>query len=209
MKSIRKTKKSGRRTDSNLYISFSFCKFSDKRFGKAENFINLVLPKTGNPLLPVASDAELARIGNPKWILHCIDLAFPINAIMKQTILTIDDERSIRLLLESFLSKNYEVTSKGNGEDALEWLETHLPDLIICDVQMPGMDGYAVLEHIRQRGYTKHTPVVMLSGVESSKERVKCYRLGAQDFLAKPFNPEELDEVIRKNLFPVHYALKW
>ena len=71
------------------------------------------------------------------------------------------------------------------------------------------MKGYEFIEKVRQRGYTKHTPIVMLSGVESSNERVKCYRLGAQDFLAKPFNPEELSEIILKNLFPVHYALKW
>lgn len=128
---------------------------------------------------------------------------------MKHKILTIDDEKSIRLLLESFLSKSHEVVSKSNGMEALDWLETNMPDLIICDVQMPVMDGYQFVEKVRQRGYTKHTPIIMLSGVESSKERVKCYKLGAQDFLAKPFNPEELDEIIKKNLYPVHYALKW
>ena len=128
---------------------------------------------------------------------------------MRHKILIVDDEKSIRLLLQNFLSKTYVVESKSDGVDALEWLEDNLPDLIICDVQMPNMDGYLFLEKVRQRGFTKHTPVIMLSGVESSKERVKCYRLGAQDFLAKPFNPEELAEVIKKNLFPVHYALKW
>lgn len=128
---------------------------------------------------------------------------------MKHKILVVEDERSIRLLLESFLLKEYDVISKSDGVEALDWLESNLPDLIICDVQMPNMDGYQFVEKLRQRGYTKHTPVVMLSGVENSKERVKCYKLGAQDFLAKPFNPEELEEIIKKNLFPIHYALKW
>jgi len=128
---------------------------------------------------------------------------------MKIKILVVEDERSIRLLLESFLSGTYDVVSKADGVEALDWLETNMPDLIICDVQMPNMDGYTFLEKVRQRGYTKHTPVVMLSGVENSKERVKCYKLGAQDFLAKPFNPEELDELIKKNLYPIHYAVKW
>jgi DNA-binding response OmpR family regulator len=128
---------------------------------------------------------------------------------MKHKILIIDDERSIRLLLESFLSKEYDVVSKSDGREALDWLEVNLPDLIICDVQMPNMDGYQFVEKVRQRGYTKHTPVVMLSGVESSKERVKCYKLGAQDFLSKPFNPEELDQILKKNLTPIHYAVKW
>jgi DNA-binding response OmpR family regulator len=128
---------------------------------------------------------------------------------MKHKILIIDDEPSIRLLLENFLSKTYEVIVKSDGMEALEWLEGNLPDLIICDIQMKNLDGYQFLEKLRQRGFTKHTPVIMLSGVESSKERIKCYQLGAQDFLSKPFNPEELGELIKKNLFPIHYAIKW
>ena len=65
------------------------------------------------------------------------------------------------------------------------------------------------LKKVRQRGYTKHTPVIMLSATEASKDRIKCYRLGAQDYLIKPFNPEELNELVKKNLFPIHYAVKW
>ncbi|MCX6246592.1 MAG: response regulator [Bacteroidetes bacterium] len=128
---------------------------------------------------------------------------------MKHKILIIDDEPSICMLLENFLSKKYEISCQYDGSEALIWLEGNLPDLIICDIQMPKMDGYVFLEKLRQRGYTKHTPVIMLSGVESSKERIRCYRLGAQDFLAKPFNPEELEELINKNLFPIHFAGKW
>ena len=128
---------------------------------------------------------------------------------MNHKILVIDDEPSICILLENFLSKKYEVTCEYDGLEALRWLESNLPDLIICDIQMPIMNGYMFLEKLRQRGYTKHTPVIMLSGVESSKERIKCYQLGAQDFLAKPFNPEELEELIKKNLFPIHFAGKW
>jgi CheY-like chemotaxis protein len=124
-------------------------------------------------------------------------------------ILVIDDELSIRMLLENFLSKDFMVVSKADGLAALEWLEGNLPELIICDIQMPKMDGYEFLEKVRRRGYTRHTPVIMLSGAESSKDRIKCYRLGAQDFLVKPFNPEELGELIRKNLNPIHYAIKW
>jgi len=128
---------------------------------------------------------------------------------MKKKILVIDDEQSIRLLLDNFLSPEYTVIPKQDGIEALEWLESDIPDLIVCDIQMPRMDGYKVLEKVRQRGYTKHTPVLMLSANETSKERVKCYKLGAQDYLTKPFNPEELEEMIRKNLHPIHYAISW
>ena len=75
---------------------------------------------------------------------------------------------------------------------------------------MKPMDGFTFVEKVRQRGFTKHTPIVMLSGNgEKSEDRVKCYQLGAQDFLAKPFSPVELTELIKKNLDPIHYAVKW
>ena len=128
---------------------------------------------------------------------------------MKPKILVIDDEVSILMLLENFLSQDYTVIGKEKGQEALDWLETDIPDLIICDIQMPTMDGYTFLEKVRQRGYTKHTPIMMLSANEESKERVRCYKLGAQDYLTKPFNPEELEEIIKKNLNPIHFDIKW
>jgi DNA-binding response OmpR family regulator len=128
---------------------------------------------------------------------------------MQHKILVIDDDLSIRLMLENFLSKDYDVICKSDGVEAMEWLEGNQPHLIICDIQMPKMDGYECLTWIRQRGYTRHTPVIMLSATDTSKERIRCYRLGAQDYLIKPFNPEELEEIVKKNLFPIHYAVKW
>jgi DNA-binding response OmpR family regulator len=128
---------------------------------------------------------------------------------MKKKILIVDDERSICLLLENFLSQDYDVMTIENGQEALEWLESNLPDLIISDIQMNNMDGYQFLTKVRQRGFTKHTPIIMLSAKSESKERIKCYQLGAQDYLTKPFNPEELDELVKKNLFPVHFAMAW
>ncbi|MFD1616587.1 response regulator [Gelatiniphilus marinus] len=121
---------------------------------------------------------------------------------MKKKILVVDDELSICLLLENFLSENYDVTTIRDGFEASLWLEDNIPDLIISDIQMPQMDGYEFLTKLRKRGFTKHTPVIMLSGKSESKERIKCYRLGAQDYLTKPFNPEELDELVKKNLYP-------
>lgn len=128
---------------------------------------------------------------------------------MKKNILILDDETSIGLLLENFLSADYDVKHISDGNQALEWLELNLPDLIICDIQMPGMDGYEFLTRVRQRGFTRHTPFIMLSAKAESKERIKCYKLGAQDYLTKPFNPEELEELVKKNLYPIHFALAW
>jgi DNA-binding response OmpR family regulator len=87
--------------------------------------------------------------------------------------------------------------------------DSNIPDLVISDIRMTNMDGYEFIVKVRQRGFTKHTPFIMLSGKSESKERIKCYRLGAQDYLTKPFNPEELEELVKKNLYPIHYAIEW
>jgi len=129
--------------------------------------------------------------------------------VMRKKILVVDDEITICFMLENFLSEEYDVISFNDGINALEWLEGNLPDLIISDIEMPNMDGYEFLVQVRDRGFTKHTPIIMLSAKSESKERIKCYKLGAQDYLTKPFNPEELEELVKKNLFPIHYSINW
>jgi DNA-binding response OmpR family regulator len=111
----------------------------------------------------------------------------------KKKILAIDDELSIRLLLENFLSKTYDVITKADGMEALKWMEEgNLPDLVVADIQMPNVDGYEFIKNLRSSGFFKDIPLIMLSGIESSQEKVKCLKLGANDYMVKPFNPEEL-----------------
>ena len=111
---------------------------------------------------------------------------------MKKKILVIDDERTIRVLLENFL-KEYVVTTKNDGLEGLSWLqEGNMPDLIVADIQMPILDGYEFVKQLRASGYFKDIPLIVLSGIESTAEKVKCLKLGANDYLVKPFNPEEL-----------------
>lgn len=121
---------------------------------------------------------------------------------MKKKILVIDDEITIRTLLEKFLNQTYDVTALSNGQEGLNWLQTgNLPDLMIVDLEMPSMNGYEFIQNVRSSGYFQDIPIMMLSGVDSSTERVKCYQLGANDFMIKPFNPEELSlkiEIIMK-----------
>ena len=112
---------------------------------------------------------------------------------MKQ-ILIIDDEITIRTLLERFLSKKYDVVVKQDGLEAMSWLqEGNIPDLILADLEMPEYDGRWLLENIKSSNFFKDIPLAMLSGVDESKERISCLRSGAKDFILKPFNPEELD----------------
>ena len=111
---------------------------------------------------------------------------------MKKKILVIDDERTIRVLLENFL-KEYVVITKNDGLEGLSWLqEGNMPDLIVADIQMPNLDGYEFVKQLRASGYFKDIPLIVLSGIESTTEKVKCLKLGANDYLVKPFNPEEL-----------------
>lgn len=67
-----------------------------------------------------------------------------------------------------------------------------MPDLIVADIQMPNIDGYEFVKQIRASGFFRNIPLIVLSGLESSNEKVKCLKLGANDYLVKPFNPEEL-----------------
>ena len=128
---------------------------------------------------------------------------------MMKKIMVVDDDPMMCSVLEFFLKDKYEIITVQSPVEALSMLDNSIPDLIISDVQMNDMSGFEFLRHVRLRGYTKHTPIIMLTANAESSERVKCYKSGAQDYLVKPFNPEELHELIKKNLYPIHYASIW
>lgn len=112
---------------------------------------------------------------------------------MMKKILVVDDKSSISKLIVQFLSKNFYVESKEDGLQALTWLqEGNIPDLILTDLQMPNLDGFELISHVKSSGYFKDVPIIVLSSLDSSKDRIKCLKMGAEDYLVKPFNPEEL-----------------
>ncbi|MBL7903614.1 MAG: response regulator [Bacteroidales bacterium] len=116
---------------------------------------------------------------------------------MKKIILAIDDEAVIRKLLENFLGKKYEVTTKANGIEAMAYIQSgNVPDLIICDILMPEMNGYEFVRQIRSSGLFSKIPLLMLSGEEDSKTRISFYKLRVRNFITKPFNPEELEVLV-------------
>lgn len=111
-----------------------------------------------------------------------------------KTLLAIDDVNSTLDIINCALCKNYTVVKKENGKEALDWMqEGNLPDLIVSDLYMPQMDGFEFIKHIRASGFFKDIPLIVLSSYESSATRINCLRLGADDYLVKPFNPEELE----------------
>ena len=120
---------------------------------------------------------------------------------MKKKILVIDDDTSIRTLLLSFLGRKYTVEAKENGMEAMIWLQDgNMPDLIVCDVEMPAMNGMELVKNVKSSGYFKELPIIMLSSLDTSAERIKYLKAGANDFVVKPFNPEELDVKIEIGL---------
>ena len=120
---------------------------------------------------------------------------------MKKTLLALDDELSILKILDFYFNKNYHVVAKQNGKDALEWMQQGvIPDVIIADVNMPEINGLDFIRQIRASGFFKNVPLIMLSGNEGTTDKIKCLKAGADDYVIKPFNPEELEARI-ENIF--------
>ncbi len=118
----------------------------------------------------------------------------------KKHLLVIDDDKSFRRYLKTLLqSIGYRVTDFATGEKALEAVEKGLaPSLIVLDIIMEGMSGIEVLKRLRERG--DDIPVIMLSGVDQTQTIVEAMRIGACDYLVKPFEVEEL-EIALRNVF--------
>ncbi|MBI4523654.1 MAG: response regulator [Deltaproteobacteria bacterium] len=108
-------------------------------------------------------------------------------------ILAVDDNRqNLELLKKALTSAEYEVITVADGPAALEHVQTAAPDLVLLDVMMPGMSGYEVCERIRADENTRLLPVVMLTALGDVSHRIRGIKAGADDFLSKPFNREEL-----------------
>ncbi|BAY43661.1 LuxR family two component transcriptional regulator [Scytonema sp. HK-05] len=116
-------------------------------------------------------------------------------------LLLIDDDPNLILLVKDYLEfRGYDVTTAENGREALEVLEQDIPDMIICDVMMPEMDGYTFVEQVRQTERTSWIPVLFLSAKGQSADRVKGLNKGADVYMVKPFEPEELVAQVESSL---------
>ncbi len=110
--------------------------------------------------------------------------------VKKFRVLVVDDEQRILNFLSSKLrASGYEVLTAGNGMEALEQVQAQEPDLVVLDVMMPKMDGFETLKELRS---FSSVPVIILSAKGSNADKVKGLDLGADDYLAKPFSPDEL-----------------
>ena len=112
---------------------------------------------------------------------------------MNKKILIVDDKNEFRRLTKTILETKFEVESAENGIDALAKLQGgYLPDLIVTDLLMPVLGGKDLVEQLKSSGAWKNIPIIVLSSIDKSDEKIKLIKLGATDYLEKQYNPAEL-----------------
>ncbi len=118
---------------------------------------------------------------------------------MKHTILIMEDDESMRFLLEYLLKKEYHLVFKYDGLSGMKYLvEGNMPTLILCDFVLPKMNGYDFLNSLSQSGMFSDIPVVMVSSRRDDKFKEQCLKAGARGFLGKPFDPVMLQSLLNK-----------
>ena len=116
----------------------------------------------------------------------------------KPNIMVVDDEKNICELIRLYLEKEgFAVTIANNGSDAIAMIRQNRPDLVLLDIMMPGMDGYAVLRRLKSNDTTASVPVIFLSAKSEEYDRIYGLEAGADDYIVKPFSVLEVVSRIR------------
>jgi two-component system alkaline phosphatase synthesis response regulator PhoP len=120
------------------------------------------------------------------------------NALAKETILAVDDEEDILELVKYNLTREgYKVLCASNGEDAIDVTKRKLPDIIILDLMLPGIDGLEVCKRLKKDSKTEHIPIIMLTAKTEEADVVSGLEVGADDYITKPFSPKVLTARVR------------
>ena len=119
---------------------------------------------------------------------------------MKKKILIVDDNTDLNRVLQMSLNESFETLSAINGEEAVDLAVTELPDLIIMDLMMNGMNGFEAIRLIRQVPKTRSIPIIAITAGLSNTVEEECTRIGCNDFLFKPFTASQLNTSIAKLL---------
>lgn len=117
--------------------------------------------------------------------------------MMKRRILIVDDSDINLRILEQLLKRDYELVRATGGEECLARVRDSSPDLVLLDIMMPGMDGYEVCRQIKASPIGEFTPVLLVSAKRSTGERLRGYEVGADDYIVKPFDHDELLAKVR------------
>lgn len=115
-----------------------------------------------------------------------------------RTVVIAEDEVDIQNLLKLYLEQEYRVISFANGEEALTGIIDVMPDLVILDILLPGMNGFKVCERLREKQI--NIPVIFLSAKREQSEKIRGLEIGADDYITKPFDPGELMARVKAHL---------
>ena len=120
---------------------------------------------------------------------------------MQRTVLIIEDEKLIIVSTQMVLeAAGFRVESATNGEDGIAKAKSHAPDLVLLDIMMPGIDGWETLTRLKRDAATANIPVVIFTAREHSRGHQKSAEMGAADYFRKPFEPDELIELVEKHV---------
>lgn len=119
---------------------------------------------------------------------------------MKSIILVVDDDKTNLMLAQKILLPQYRMAATNSGAAALKYLENNRPDLILLDISMPEMDGFEVMKKLRENEETALIPVIFLTADNTPETEVECFRVGAMDFVVKPFVPDILLSRVAKTI---------
>lgn len=118
----------------------------------------------------------------------------------RHSVLVVDDEEYIRHLIGQILENKYQVMTASSANEAVAMLDKNLPSVILLDIYMPGDDGVSLCQKLRDNPVTREVPVIMMTAMDSRDTRIRSFSSGADDFLAKPFDLDELCARIESKL---------
>jgi YesN/AraC family two-component response regulator len=116
----------------------------------------------------------------------------------KHKMLIIEDHKDIRLYMKILFSANYHLIMAENGEEGIRLAQKEMPDIIISDVMMPGVNGFELTKIIKEDIKTCHIPIILLTALVGETNMVKGLELGADDYILKPFNPDVLMSKVKR-----------
>ena len=185
------------------YKNFGIIRVSDKRGNKdlfdRDEILGIRdrirdLRLKGLSLSQIADQLDIARRDDfPRSEPHVPGRGQPRNPDAPLKVLVVDDEAEVRASLTEFLEGNgYSVCEAGDGEAALAMTFTEKPDLILLDLRLPKVDGYQVCQTLKGNPITSGIPIIMITALNATPQKVKGIEFGADDYVEKPFDLDEL-----------------
>ncbi|MBA4743390.1 MAG: response regulator, partial [Azoarcus sp.] len=128
-----------------------------------------------------------------------LDIGPAVETVRQPTVMVVDDSLTVRKITGRLLEREgYRVLTAKDGTDALDLLEEHIPDVILSDIEMPRMDGFDLVRNLRADERTREVPVIMITSRLADKHREYAEKLGANDYLGKPYDEDELLRLLRQ-----------